>query len=137
MGRRILLIDDEEVLAKNIKRYLEKRGFDTVIATTGSDGLQGFAKLVVDLVLLDINLPDVHGLTLVEQFRSDHPQIKIICFSGSGNDHVAADAIEAGADAFVTKPLRLRELLVSIEDALKRQHSALRCRGHDEQAPPA
>ena len=66
MGRRILLIDDEEVLAKNIKRYLDKRGFDTVIATTGSDGLQGFAKLVIDLVLLDINLPDVHGLTLVE-----------------------------------------------------------------------
>ena len=62
MARRILLIDDEEVLARNIKRYLDRRGFDTVIAVTGRDGLQRFAKGGIDLVLLDINLPDVHGL---------------------------------------------------------------------------
>ena len=93
MARRILVIDDEEVLARNIKRYLDRRGFDTAIAVTGRDGLQRFAKGEIDLVLLDINLPDVHGFNVLDEIRHRDPRVIVVCVSGSGSAQVATDAM--------------------------------------------
>ena len=121
MARRILLIDDEEVLARNIKRYLDRRGFDTVIAVTGRDGLQRFAEGGIDLVVLDINLPDVHGVEVLDEIRHHDPHVIVVCVTGSGSAQVATDAMRAGAHDYVSKPVRLSELKTLLETRLSQR----------------
>ena len=118
MLRRILVIDDEEVLAKNIKRYLDRHGFDTVIAATGREGLQRFAQGDIHLVLLDINLPDVHGFDVLDEIRHRDMRVIVVCVTGSGSAQVATDAMRAGAHDHVSKPLRLSELKILLETRL-------------------
>jgi len=74
MARGILLIEDEEVLAKNIKRYLERHGYDTIVAGTAAEGIRLFDQSDLDLVLLDLNLPDLHGLKVLEEIRRRNPR---------------------------------------------------------------
>ena len=121
MARRILVIDDEEVLARNIKRYLDRFGFDTVIAVTGRDGLQCFAQGDIDLVLLDINLPDVHGFNVPDEIRHCDPRVIVVCVSGSGSAQVATDAMRAGAHDYVSKPVCLSELKILLETRLSQR----------------
>lgn len=119
MGQSILLIEDEVDLAENVARYLTRRGFDVAAAGTGATGLAIFDRQPdIDLVLLDINLPDVHGLRVLEEIRRRDRQVKIICVTGHGSIQVAVDAMKAGAYDYVAKPLILSELKILIDKAL-------------------
>lgn len=118
MARGILLIEDEEILAKNIKRYLDRRGYEVLIAGTASDGIRLFNQSEVDLVLLDLNLPDLHGLKVLEQIRQSDQRVKIVCVTGHGGVQTAVDAMKAGAYDYLTKPVALNELKILIDKAL-------------------
>ncbi|GJE34048.1 sigma-54-dependent transcriptional regulator [Methylobacterium oxalidis] len=119
MGQSILLIEDEVDLAENVARYLTRRGFDVAAARSGVTGLAIFDRQPdIDLVLLDINLPDLHGLRVLEEIRRRDRQVKIICITGHGSVQVAVDAMKAGAYDYVAKPLVLSELKILIDKAL-------------------
>jgi DNA-binding NtrC family response regulator len=85
MGQGILLIEDEEILAGNIKRYLDRRGYEVVTAGTAAEGLRLFEQGEIDLVLLDLNLPDLHGLKVLEEIRRRDPRVKVVCVTGNGS----------------------------------------------------
>lgn len=127
MARGILLIEDEEVLAKNIKRYLERHGYETVIAGTAAEGIRLFDQSDLDLVLLDLNLPDLHGLKVLEEMRRRSPRVAVVCVTGHGSVQTAVDAMKGGAYDYVTKPVVLSELKILIDKALgqERLESAL------------
>jgi two-component system response regulator AtoC len=118
MGQGILLIEDEEVLAGNIKRYLDRRGYEVVTAGTAAEGIRLFDQGDIDLVLLDLNLPDLHGLKVLEEIRRRDPRVKVVCVTGSGSVQVAVDAMKGGAHDYVTKPVVLSELKILIDKAL-------------------
>jgi two-component system response regulator AtoC len=118
MARGILLIEDEEILAKNIKRYLERHGYDLLAAGTAADGLRLFDRSELDLVLLDLNLPDLHGLKVLEEIRKRSPRVAVICVTGHGSVQTAVDAMKGGAYDYVTKPIVLSELKILIDKAL-------------------
>jgi len=118
MSRGILLIEDEEILAKNIKRYLERRGYDILIAGTAAEGIRLFNESELDLVLLDLNLPDLHGLKVLDELRRRDARVKIVCVTGHGNVQTAVDAMKAGACDYLTKPVILSELKILIDKAL-------------------
>jgi two-component system, NtrC family, response regulator AtoC len=84
MARGILMIEDEEILAKNVKRYLERRGYDIILAGTAAEGIRLFDKAELDLVLLDLNLPDQHGLKVLEEIRRRDARVKVVCVTGDG-----------------------------------------------------
>ena len=121
MGHGILLIEDEEVLAKNIKRYLDRRGYEVMTAATGKSGIDLFSRGDVDLVLLDINLPDIHGLNVLQEIRRRDRSVKIICLTGSGSVQVAVDAMKAGAHDYLSKPVSLNELYIVVAKALTQE----------------
>jgi two-component system response regulator AtoC len=127
MARGILLIEDEEVLAKNIKRYLERHGYDTIVAGTAAEGIRLFDQSDLDLVLLDLNLPDLHGLKVLEEIRRRNPRVAVVCVTGHGSVQTAVDAMKGGAYDYVTKPVALSELKILIDKALgqERLESAL------------
>jgi len=127
MGLGILLIEDEEILAKNIKRYFERRGYEVLIAGTAADGFRVFNQSELDLVLLDLNLPDLHGLKVLEEIRRRDPRVKIVCVTGHGSVQTAVDAMKGGAYDYVVKPVILSELKILVDKALgqERLESAL------------
>ncbi|MPR10925.1 sigma-54-dependent transcriptional regulator [Microvirga tunisiensis] len=118
MGQGILLIEDEEVLAGNIKRYLDRRGYEVVTAGTAVEGFRLFEQGDIDLVLLDLNLPDLHGLKVLEEIRRRDPRVKVVCVTGNGSVQVAVDAMKGGAYDYVTKPVVLSELKLLVDKAL-------------------
>jgi len=118
MARGILLIEDEEILAKNIKRYLERRGYDVVIAGTAGEGIRLFQQAELDLVLLDLNLPDLHGLKVLDEIRRRDSRVKVVCVTGHGSVQTAVDAMKAGAYDYVAKPVVLNELKILVDKAL-------------------
>src|SRR5690348_12025049 len=121
MARGILLIEDEEILARNIKRYLDRRGYDVLIAGTAADGIEAFNRSEPDLVLLDLNLPDLHGLKVLDELRRRDPRLKVVCVTGHGSVQTAVDAMKAGAYDYVVKPLVLSELTILVDKALGQQ----------------
>jgi len=118
VARGVLLIEDEEILAKNIKRYLDRRGYDTVTAATAAEGLKLFEKTEPDLVLLDLNLPDLHGLKVLEEIRRRDSRVKVVCVTGHGSVQIAVDAMKGGAFDYLSKPIILTELARLIDRAL-------------------
>jgi DNA-binding NtrC family response regulator len=127
MGLGILLIEDEEILAKNIKRYFERRGYEVLIAGTAADGIRIFNQSELDLVLLDLNLPDLHGLKVLEEIRRRDPRVKIVCVTGHGSVQTAVDAMKGGAYDYVVKPVILSELKILVDKALGQERLESAC----------
>lgn len=116
----ILVVDDEAPLRKAIRVSLQAAGFRVLEAPSGEDAIQQLRSAPVDLVLLDVNLGGLSGFDVCRRLRSSgfHSGIVMVTVRDSENDKVAA--LEAGADDFVTKPFRIRELVARINAVLRR-----------------
>lgn len=119
---RILLVEDEKIMAKNIAFFLENEGYSIDVAHDGQMGLQQFENRTYDLILLDWTLPKMNGLELCKTIRmqSDIP-IMMITAKEELMDKVIG--LELGADDYLTKPFHQRELLARIHALLRRNRS--------------
>lgn len=111
---RILLVEDEIKLALSLKRGLEECGFETTVALDGAAARRILALGNVTLMLLDIGLPDVDGLTLCREMRSHHPQIPVIMLTALGALDDKLAGFDVGASDYVVKPFAFGELLARI-----------------------
>jgi len=112
---RVLIIDDEVRLAKNIRAYLSRYAFDVRVANSGLEGLEVFASFIPDIVLLDFKLPDIDGLEVLGRLRSFDAEANVILMSGQGSTEVAVLAMKAGACDYLSKPLVLKDLKILLE----------------------
>ena len=119
MPYRILVVDDESIIRAKLKCYFEKEGYEVLEAQDGEQMWQHLALHHVDLVMLDINLPKVDGLSLTRDLRSKG-DIGIILVTGRDETIDKIVGLEMGADDYVTKPFELRELLVRVKNLLWR-----------------
>ncbi|WP_194727240.1 sigma-54-dependent transcriptional regulator [Noviherbaspirillum malthae] len=119
MNPAILIIEDHQVLARNIMTYLKRRGYETMIAPTGELGLAQLASFEPDVVLLDYHLPESNGLQVLKEIRKRRSDVKVIMLTGHGNVEIAVQAMKLGADDYLSKPVALSELQIAIEKALK------------------
>lgn len=120
---RLLLVDDDTRLRRALGTSLAARRFTVEEASSGREALKVLATLPTDLVLLDLGLPDTDGLALIPQIRSvvDAP---IIVLSARQQESDKVDALEAGADDYVTKPFGLEELVARIRVAIRRTQAS-------------
>ncbi len=125
MKYRILIIEDEQILADNIQRYLGRFNYQLNTVYTGKDGIIEIEKICPHLVILDLKLGDMSGLEIVKQLRETHPDTRIILMTAYGSIQIAVDAMKAGADEFLTKPIVLKELKNLIEDILSATKAGL------------
>ena len=127
MARAILVIEDEVVLAKNIKRFLERHGYAVRVAADGEAGVLAFESFKPDLVLLDLHLPGADGLQILARLRADDATVKVILMTAHGDVRVAVAAMKAGAYDYVGKPVVLGELKLLIDKAVgeERREEAL------------
>jgi len=117
----ILVIEDDTTLVKNIRTYLKRHDFDVHGAGNGAEGLYGFERYKPDIVLLDLNLPDLNGIDVLTQLRKRDARLKVIMMTGEGNIQIAVNAMKAGAHDYLTKPLILKELKLLLEKAAEQQ----------------
>jgi DNA-binding NtrC family response regulator len=118
MGRAILIVDDEDTLARNLSLYLERHGWETRIAASAEDGLAQYNEFKPDVVLLDHNLPGMTGLEALGRLKAGDPAARVVMMTGHGGIDLAVTAMKAGAADYLTKPLGLAELKLLLDRLL-------------------
>lgn len=127
--QKILIIDDDARLVKNVETYLKEFGYQIDSALNGTDGLRKVQAQRPDLVLLDLMMPGLDGLEVCREIRKDST-VPIIMLTARGEESDVVSGLEVGADDYLTKPFSLRELAARVKAALRRQKAA-------EAPPPA
>ncbi|MCM0755733.1 sigma-54 dependent transcriptional regulator [Desulfovibrio aminophilus] len=138
MGGQILIIDDEEGIRASLRGILEDEGHSVLEAESGERGLETLEAEAPDLLFLDIWLPGMDGLAVLDRVRENHPGLPVVMISGHGNIETAVSAIKKGAYDFIEKPLSLEKVLITSAKALefsrlRQENLALKTRIETEQ----
>ncbi|MEW6273162.1 MAG: UDP-3-O-acyl-N-acetylglucosamine deacetylase, partial [Thermodesulfobacteriota bacterium] len=141
--KTILVVDDEEQIRQSLRGVLSDEGFAVLEAGDGRRALELLRSGSPDLVILDVWLPEIDGIALLEQIKSAHPDLPVIIICGHANIEAAVRATRLGASDFIEKPFSLDALLGSIERALgctdgsaEEDGSVAASRGGATAAPP-
>lgn len=120
MEKRILLVEDEEHLIDAIKLNLELENYIVKVAEDGKKAIELWENQRFDLILLDVMLPNVDGLTVCETIRLKDSEIPILILSAKGSNSDKVQGLKAGADDYLLKPFNLEELLLRIQILIKK-----------------
>jgi DNA-binding NtrC family response regulator len=115
----ILVVDDEPDIRELIKDILEDENYEVRIAADGQEAQQIFNEQQPDLILLDIWMPDIDGISLLKEFKQQNKNVTIVMMSGHGTIETAVEATRLGASDFIEKPLSTAKLLRGVEQALE------------------
>jgi two-component system response regulator AtoC len=124
MAYKALVIDDDKVTLELLSFQLQSEGFETVAAETGEQGLKHVRETDFDIILTDLNLPDLSGIDMVRRCKEISPQTEIIMVTGFGSMEKAIEATKAGAFHYVEKPVEFEELMSLISKAIERKQQA-------------
>ena len=118
MSKSVLIVEDDEILANNIRAYLDRDGWEVSVAASVETALTMLGTLRPDVVVTDYMLPGKNGLDLLREVIAMDPYIKVVMVTGEGSIQVAVDAIRIGAHDYVGKPVVLAELKLLLDRAL-------------------
>lgn len=122
-ARRILVVEDEASIAEVVQLYLRRAGFQVQIAPDGRTALDALAVQIPDLVVLDLMLPEVDGLTITRWLR-DRSDVPIIMLTARRSEAERIAGLEMGADDYVVKPFSPQELVSRVRAVLRRTHAS-------------
>jgi DNA-binding NtrC family response regulator len=114
----VLLVDDEDTIRLFLEKTLREEGYEALTAATGTEALERTRGELPDLVLLDLKLPDMSGLDVLRQIKEEVPEVCVIMLTAFGDIETAVTAMKKGAFDFVSKPVNLEELLLTIGKGL-------------------
>jgi len=119
-GKHILVIDDEESVQALLKAQLTHHGFQVTVAADGLDGLMKLETLQPDLIICDIMMPNLDGLTFVKAIKGNNQTraIPVLFLTAKGESRDMIDGINAGARFYLSKPFLMEELLTKVKKAL-------------------
>lgn len=117
---RLLLIEDEAPLRASLKRQLEADGYRVDEAEDGEDGLFQASEYPIDLAIVDLGLPRMNGLTVVEKLRADGKSLPVLILTARGSWQDKVKGLEAGADDYLVKPFEYPELAARVKALLRR-----------------
>ncbi len=120
-NHRILIIDDERPVLMTLEALLQRHGYQVDTAPTASQGLKLLKSKSPSLVLLDLQLPDAQGLEMLDQIKTELPDMQVIILTAHDSLHNAIESIKRGAYHFISKPYAPEELLSLVENALEKQ----------------
>lgn len=107
----VLMVDDEKRFVDNLAKRISLRGFSPVVVYNGLSALEALDTNPFDQMVLDLRLPDIDGLQVLQQVREKHPQTRVIILTGSGTGEDFQRCRELGAFAFLFKPVNLDALI--------------------------
>jgi DNA-binding NtrC family response regulator len=118
MTRAVMIIEDEQILAKNIKTYLERHEYEATVMGSGEEAMKRLDAFQPDVLVLDYHLPNMNGLEVLAQIRKRAPRVKVIMITGNATVEVAVQAMKTGAFDYLAKPVVLGELKLLVDRAL-------------------
>ena len=121
---KILIVEDDENIRKTMNNILQQKGYETDTAKTGQEAEQKTKTNFYNLALLDIKLPDMEGTQLLAKLHENTPKMVKIMVTGYPSLENAMEALNQGADAYVTKPVKPAKLLDLIQEKLEEQRQA-------------
>ncbi len=130
---RILIVDDETYICRTISRWLEKEGYDCLIANSTDDALKVLGENKVALVISDINMPGRSGIELLRAIREGYPETSVLMATAVDNRDVAIRALELGAYGYMIKPFDRNEFVINVVNSLERRRLTLRSREYEKQ----
>jgi two-component system KDP operon response regulator KdpE len=123
---RILIVDDESAIRRALRPPLVELGFHVAEASRGEEALQLLRSGTYDVVLLDVNMPGIGGIETLRRIRANTPRLPILMLTVRDQEEDKVEALESGADDYVTKPFSTRELIARIRAAVRRVHAPAR-----------
>ncbi len=123
---RILLVDDESAIRRALRPPLVELGFEVVEAWRGEEALQVLRAGSFDVVLLDVNMPGIGGMETLRRIRAISPRLPVLMLTVRDAEEEKVEALEMGADDYVTKPFSTRELVARIRTAVRRVRTPAR-----------
>ncbi len=125
MNHRILIIDDEIEILNSLSAVLQDEGYVTFTAKNGNEGLKILQEEIIDLVLLDLRLPDIDGIEVLRRIKDFEPDMAVIMISGNATIETAVESTKLGATHFIEKPFyppeKIDAMLLTIKQTLERQ----------------
>ena len=118
---KVLLVDDEEEFVSTLAERLNLRGIQTRIATTGEDALRVVRADPPQIIVLDVMMPGMSGLEVLQRLRADFPQIPVILLSGIGSTQDTEEGMRLGAIDFLMKPLQIEQLIGKMSAAVTKE----------------
>lgn len=123
-NKRVLIVDDSPTVQNFVAMSLKPKGFDTVKANNGEEALEKLKLIDVTLVITDLNMPEMDGITLVKRLRNsvDYKEVPIIILSSLTDEEYVTNGLQAGANSYIFKPFKPNELsetviqLLGLED---------------------
>ena len=131
MADSILLIDDEKQFVVTMAKRLRKRGFLVTEAGGGLEGLRILEGAPVDVVVLDVGMPDMDGIQVLREIKMRFPQVQVLMLTGHADMEVAISGMAMGAFDYLMKPVELDVLVGKIREACSRSRKACEGRGLD------
>jgi two-component system KDP operon response regulator KdpE len=123
---RILVVDDESAIRRALRPPLLELGFQVTEASRGEEAIQMLRTAACDVVLLDINMPGIGGIETLRRIRAVAPRLPILMLTVRDGEEEKVEALELGADDYVTKPFSTRELIARIRTAVRRVRAPIR-----------
>jgi DNA-binding NtrC family response regulator len=122
MQQHLLIVDDEEPVCELLSEFFQKRGFEVTTAENAEAAKNVLDETAINLVVLDVLLPDGDGMELLELIKTNHPSLPVIIMTGIGFDEqLLREAQEKGASGYVSKTLPVDQLLMEVRRTLKYQ----------------
>jgi two-component system, NtrC family, nitrogen regulation response regulator NtrX len=128
IGRRVLVVDDERNIRRTLQMVLEGEGYSVEALESAEELLPRLTTTPIDVIMLDVRLPNMDGLTALEKIREDHHEIPVIMISGHATLEEAVRAMTIGASDFLEKPLSRERVLVTVKNAIERRALSARVR---------
>jgi len=117
---RLLVVDDETEICDFLKEFFEERNYDVQTAYNGLDALEKIKSHKPDVVLLDMMMPGMDGMAVLKEIKKDNPQTKVIMVTAVGTQDKINEALQLGADNYVTKPLSLDYLEEDVKNKVSK-----------------
>lgn len=124
MSARVLVVDDDPAILRTLRINLRARGHDVEAVTTGADALSSVADAPPDVVILDLGLPDIDGVEVLRRIR-ERSRVPVVVLSARHDSDDKVEALDEGADDYVTKPFGMDELMARVRAAIRRGGDAL------------
>jgi DNA-binding NtrC family response regulator len=118
---RVLLVDDEKDFLETLVKRLKKRGLDVLSESRGAQAVEIVRNEVLDVVVLDVKMPDMDGIETLGQIKKAAPGVEVIMLTGHADVEVALKGMELGAFDYLMKPADIDELTYKIQDAYKKK----------------
>lgn len=122
---KVLMVDDEIAFITPLVKRLKRRGLDVLSASSGKEALDTLRDNEIDVVLLDISMPEVDGIQTLGDIKKQHPQVEVLMLTAHANSDIVISSLSMGAYDYLCKPVDVEEIVRKIEDAMQRRKHSL------------